>query len=50
MGPGFLDSAFEGMAIILIIVMVLVFGAGYGCARGCDYVKAHYTVKVEKKP
>lgn len=49
MGPGFLDNAFDGLAILLVIVLVVVFGAGYGCARGCDYVRANYTVKVEKK-
>jgi hypothetical protein len=50
MGPGFLDDAFKTLGHLIIIVMVLVFITGYGCARGCDYVRTHYTVKVEKKP
>lgn len=50
MGPGFLDGVFETLAWFVVVLLVIAFAAGYGCSRGCDYVKAHYTVKVEKKP
>ncbi len=50
MGPGFLDDAFNALGCFILVLLAVTFVSGYGCARGCDYVKAHYSVKVEKKP
>ena len=50
MGPGMFDDLYTGLYIFIAIVALIMFGAGYGCSKGCDYVKAHYSVKIEKKP
>jgi hypothetical protein len=49
MGPGFLDGMGETLMGLLFVVLLITFMAGYGCSKGCDYVRANYSVKVEKK-
>jgi len=46
------ERDWRGFERAALLALVAVFFAGYGCARGCDYVRARWgvTVKVERKP
>jgi hypothetical protein len=39
----------NGLMTVFVVCVLLAFGLGYGCSRGCDYVKAHYSVEVKSK-
>lgn len=49
MDPGYASSLGATMARMFIAALILAAIAGAGVVKGCDYVRSHYTVKVEKK-
>ena len=50
MEPRMFDDLYRGLYVLIAIVALVMFAAGYGCSKGCDYVSSNYSVKVEKKP